>query len=128
MSPRAAPVLIAELGKEGFQSICVPGNVADYVVALVGRLGILRSPVYRRSSTQTSDCDVYVREEMTMSEIVYIEHEGALFRGASRSHPQEVWSHQDQKWRPYTFDAPWKPIEWGTEISEEEFEQRVVDL
>jgi hypothetical protein len=64
---------------------------------------------------------------MTMRKIVYIEHDGALFRGFGRSHPQEVWSHREQKWKAYAFDAQWKPIEWGAEISEEEFKRRVAE-
>lgn len=62
-----------------------------------------------------------------MRNIVYIEHDGALFRGTSRSCPQEVWSHREQQWKPYSFDAPWKPVEWGTEITEEEFEGLAAD-
>jgi hypothetical protein len=45
----------------------------------------------------------------------FIENEGALFRGFSRSHPQEVW-HPESGWKPYIGSVP-KPIEWGHEIS-----------
>lgn len=56
-----------------------------------------------------------------MTNVVYIEHDGALFRGSSRSLPKEVWSFKEQRWKPYAFDAQWKPVEWGTEITEREF-------
>ena len=53
------------------------------------------------------------------SHCVYIENEGALFRGFGRSHPTEVYSHREGGWRPYKGSRP-KPIEWGYEISEAE--------
>lgn len=62
-----------------------------------------------------------------MTKLIYIEHDGALFRGFGRSHPQEVWSDSEQAWKPYTFEAQWKPIGWGTEISEEEFKRLVAE-
>jgi hypothetical protein len=48
--------------------------------------------------------------------MIYIENEGALFRGLSRSWPAEVWSRKERKFVPYTGTTP-KPIEWGDEIS-----------
>jgi hypothetical protein len=48
--------------------------------------------------------------------MIYIENEGVLFRGLSRSFPKEVWGHKTHTWHPYTGSVP-KPIEWGDEIS-----------
>jgi hypothetical protein len=50
---------------------------------------------------------------------VYIEHDGALFRGFGRAHPQEVW-HASKGWVPYKFEGGYKPVEWGSVISEAE--------
>lgn len=52
--------------------------------------------------------------------MIYIENDGALFRGVSRGLPKEVWSRKAQAWKPNTFDEPFKPIGWGTVISEAE--------
>lgn len=49
--------------------------------------------------------------------MVYIENEGALFRGPSRSWPKEVWNGKE--FAPYQGSVP-KPIEWGDVISENE--------
>jgi hypothetical protein len=40
------------------------------------------------------------------SAMIYIENEGALFRGLSRSFPKEVWGHKTHTWRPYTGEVP----------------------
>jgi hypothetical protein len=50
--------------------------------------------------------------------MVYIEHEGALFRGPSRSTPREVWREAEGKFVPY---APSRPpgVEWGEVIDPE---------
>ncbi len=48
-----------------------------------------------------------------MARQIYIENDGALFRGFSVGHPCEVWSMRDQAWKPYRFDAKFKPVEWG---------------
>jgi hypothetical protein len=48
--------------------------------------------------------------------MIYIENEGALFRGFSRSWPQQVWSPKKRQFVPYTGKTP-KGIEWGEEIS-----------
>lgn len=42
--------------------------------------------------------------------MIYIENEGALFRGESRVWPRQVWNGKD--FVPYTGSVP-KPIEWG---------------
>lgn len=52
--------------------------------------------------------------------LVFIENDGALFRGISRSHPEEVWSCQERRWKSYRFEEPFKRVEWGSEISEAE--------
>lgn len=51
---------------------------------------------------------------------VYIENEGALFRGPARGVPQEVWSAQDGKFVPYKLAGQPKPIDWGQVIDEAE--------
>jgi len=51
--------------------------------------------------------------------MIFIEHEGSLYRGLSRAWPKEVWSQRQRKFLPYTGNVP-KPIEWGSEISEAE--------
>ena len=55
---------------------------------------------------------------------VLIENEGALFRGASRAWPKEIWSHKQQKWVPYEGDVP-KGQAWGSEISEQEAQELI---
>jgi hypothetical protein len=37
--------------------------------------------------------------------MVFIENEGALFRGFSRSHPQQVWD-PESGWQAYTGSVP----------------------
>lgn len=51
--------------------------------------------------------------------MVYIENEGALFRGPARGIPEEVWSAREGKFVPYKGNKN-KPIDWGHIISEEE--------
>lgn len=58
--------------------------------------------------------------------MVYIENEGALFRGVSRSLPAEVYSFRTKEWSAYTGRMP-KPIEWGNEISDEEAEAMIAE-
>ena len=48
--------------------------------------------------------------------MIYVENEGALFRGRLRDQPEEVWSEQGRAWEPYTGRVP-KPMEWGTVVS-----------
>lgn len=50
--------------------------------------------------------------------MIYIENEGALFRGPARGLPQEVWSAQERKFVPYKLAGQPKPIEWGSVIDE----------
>jgi hypothetical protein len=48
---------------------------------------------------------------------IYVEQDGALFRGFSSGHPQEVWWARKGRWEPYSFEGDHKPVEWGSEIS-----------
>lgn len=52
--------------------------------------------------------------------MVYIENEGALFRGPARGLPKEIWDADEGKFVPYADAGKIKPIEWGYVISEEE--------
>ena len=47
--------------------------------------------------------------------MIYIENEGALFRGPARAWPKEVWNGSE--FVPYKGKMP-KDIEWGDEIDE----------
>lgn len=49
--------------------------------------------------------------------MIYIENEGALFRGPARAWPEEVWNGSE--FVPYKGAVP-KDIEWGDEIDEAE--------
>ena len=51
--------------------------------------------------------------------MVYVEHEGALFRGPARAHPEHVWHEGEGAWKPYSRDVPKGP-EWGNIVSEQE--------
>ena len=51
--------------------------------------------------------------------MIYIENEGAVFRGKSVSYPTEIWSRKSSAWIPYTGRVP-KDSEWGSEIDEAE--------
>lgn len=51
--------------------------------------------------------------------MIYIENEGALFKGVARGLPDEVWSQKDKCWKPYKGSVP-KPVDWGDVISEVE--------
>ena len=51
---------------------------------------------------------------------IYIDHDGTLFRGFSRSHPQEVWGERTKAWRSYAFEGEFKAVDWGMVISEAE--------
>lgn len=52
--------------------------------------------------------------------MIYIENEGALFRGPARTVPQEVWNAAQGKFVPYAMAGQPKPIEWGNVIDEAE--------
>jgi hypothetical protein len=49
--------------------------------------------------------------------MIYIENEGALFRGPARAWPKEVWT--GAAFEPYKGAMP-KDIDWGHEIDEAE--------
>lgn len=57
--------------------------------------------------------------------MIYIENDGALFRGPSRSLPKEVWFKTTGAWQAYKRATP-TPIEWGTEITEDEAKAMMV--
>jgi hypothetical protein len=58
---------------------------------------------------------------------IYIENDGALFRGISRGLPKEVWSPKEQQWKPYKYEGAFKPVEWGTVISEAEAKKMMAE-
>ena len=49
--------------------------------------------------------------------MIYIENDGALFRGPARAWPKEVWL--DGAFKPYSGSVP-KDIDWGNIIDEAE--------
>ena len=49
--------------------------------------------------------------------MIYIENEGALFRGPARAWPKEVWNGKE--FVPYKGSVP-KDVDWGTIIDESE--------
>ena len=51
--------------------------------------------------------------------LIYIEHEGALFKGPTRAHPTERYDFRDRNWHPYKGETP-KAVDWGTQITEAE--------
>lgn len=63
------------------------------------------------------------RRDAEEAKFIYIENEGALFRGRARAWPKEIWD--DSKFTPYTGQVP-KSIEWGHEIDEAE-SKRLMD-
>jgi len=52
--------------------------------------------------------------------MIFIENEGALFRGPARGVPQEVWSAAERKFVPYKLAGQPKAIDWGNVIDEAE--------
>jgi hypothetical protein len=52
--------------------------------------------------------------------LLFIENEGALFRGPARGVPLEVWNRVERKFVPYVLAGQPKPVDWGSLISEEE--------
>ena len=53
--------------------------------------------------------------------MLFIENEGALFRGFARAWPQEIWDPRAKRFVPYKGDVP-KDVTWGQEISNGEAE------
>ena len=49
---------------------------------------------------------------------VYVEHDGALFRGPTSKNPTYVWLERSGRWKPYVFEGSFKPVEWGNPLSE----------
>lgn len=58
--------------------------------------------------------------------MAYIENEGALYRGPSRSLPQEIWSVREGCFVPYAFADQIKPVDWGYEITEDEAKEMMI--
>lgn len=58
--------------------------------------------------------------------MIYIENEGALFRGPARGVPLEVWSARQGKFLPYKGNMD-KPVDWGNEIDEVEAKRMMGD-
>jgi hypothetical protein len=56
--------------------------------------------------------------------MIYIENEGALFRGPARAWPKEVYANG--KFQPYKGEVP-KDIDWGNEIDEAEAKRLMGD-
>ena len=56
---------------------------------------------------------------MAESKMIYIENEGALFRGYVVSCPREVYSFKQKKFIPYEGEVP-KRFGWGEAIPEAE--------
>lgn len=59
--------------------------------------------------------------------MIYIENEGALFRGPARGVPKEVWDAAEGKFVPYKLAGQPKPIDWGNVIDEEEAKKLMGD-
>lgn len=55
--------------------------------------------------------------------MVYIENEGALFRGPARGLPQEIWD--GKQFVPYKDAGKPKDIDWGNLIDEAEAKQLI---
>lgn len=53
--------------------------------------------------------------------MLYIENEGALFRGPARGVPLEVWD--GSKFIPYALAGQPKPVNWGNLVTDEEAKQ-----
>lgn len=52
-----------------------------------------------------------------MAEIKYFEHEGVLYRGLCRTHPEMRWSHDQKAWVKTSIEVP-TSYDFGTEIPE----------
>jgi hypothetical protein len=50
---------------------------------------------------------------------MFIENEGALFRGSSRQEPAEIWDRSREEWVAYEGEVP-KLHVWGRTITEDE--------
>ncbi len=57
---------------------------------------------------------------------IFIENEGALYRGPSRGWPKEVYSFRRGCWLPYEGKIP-KPVDWGDVLSKTEAQALIAD-
>lgn len=67
------------------------------------------------------------REKQLESNLLYIENEGALFRGPARGVPLYIWSSHECKFVPYKLAGQPKPIDWGNVIDEIEAKRLMRD-
>jgi len=51
---------------------------------------------------------------------MYIEHDGAIYRGPARGVPLEVWRPTEGRFVPYPLAGQPRDISWGTELTEDE--------
>lgn len=79
-------------------------------------------PLVQRANELSRDIEQLLSARASMPQVpplqVYIENEGALFRGPARGVPLEVWVPGLQRFMPYTGTKN-KPVDWGTVITEE---------
>ena len=54
-----------------------------------------------------------------MHELIYLERNGAIYRGYRPDAPMELWDEAMQIWQPYAPVGP-IPIDWAREVSSEE--------
>ncbi|MNV78821.1 hypothetical protein D3C71_1723370 [compost metagenome] len=52
--------------------------------------------------------------------MIFIENDGALFRGPTRGLPQEAWSARERRFLPYAQAGEIRPVDWGHVITESE--------
>ncbi|WP_238914236.1 hypothetical protein [Achromobacter insolitus] len=52
--------------------------------------------------------------------MIFIENDGALYRGPVRGLPKEVWSAFEGRFVPYAFSDQVRPVGWGHVIDEEQ--------
>ena len=58
--------------------------------------------------------------DVQQKNLLFIEHEGALYRGPHRGVPLQVWVPGEQQFVPYKLAGQPKEIDWGTLIPEEQ--------
>lgn len=59
--------------------------------------------------------------------MIFIENDGALFRGPARGVPTEVWSPSRRSFVPYKGAGKPKPVEWGTVVSDADAKELMGD-
>jgi hypothetical protein len=66
-------------------------------------------------------------DSVVAEDVVFLEHDCALFRGFAAPWPTHVWDFRLIDWKPYTGPTPKGP-EWGTRISAEELERLKIEF